>query len=93
MKTRRSFVLDRCNVEEVTLPSAPLTLSGVFHMRHFSLCSLEDAESRSQPVSGENSPVPSGANDSVSSPSRGLKRLTRKLNFRQRQAQANLQVR
>lgn len=42
---------------------------------------------------GDVSPVRSGGGDgSTSSQARGFKRLTRRLSFRQRQAQANLQV-
>lgn len=44
-------------------------------------------------VGVDGSPVRSGGGDgSTSSQARGLKRLTRRLSFRQRQAQANLQV-
>lgn len=51
-----------------------------------------DPQQRQRTAGG--SPAPSaGPEGSASSQTRGLKRLTRKLSFRQRQAQANLQAR
>lgn len=55
---------------------------------------LKSSLQQRQRWAGSGSPAPSvGPEGSTSSQTRGLKRLTRKLSFRQRQAQANLQVR